>query len=183
MDIRAALKEQYHAGLAMLAECVENCPDDLWTETRLDRFGDRPIYRDCWRIAMHTLFFTHLYLGQNEDAFQPWPGRHPGEEGMWQKPWDLEPYEMPKDAQPYTREEVQQYIAWLRTIIDPTIDTLDLETADPGIPWYKNITKLSHELMNVRHIQGHVGQLSELLMQRGIDIKWVGRAAAPHEAR
>lgn len=175
MDIRAALKEQYHAGLAMLAECVEQCPDDLWTETRPDKYGDRPIFRDYWRIAMHTLFFTHLYLAQNEDAFQPWPDRRPGEEGMWHKPWDLEPYEMPEDTKPYSKQEVLQYIDWLHSIIDPTIDMLDLDTSDPGIPWYKNITKLSHELMNIRHIQGHVGQLSELLMQRGIDIKWIAR--------
>jgi hypothetical protein len=37
------------------------------------------------------------------------------------------------------------------------------------------MTKLSHQIMNVRHIQGHVGQLSELLMQRGIDTDWVSR--------
>jgi hypothetical protein len=38
------------------------------------------------------------------------------------------------------------------------------------------MSKLSHELMNLRHTQGHVGQLSELLMARGIDTGWVARS-------
>ena len=43
MELREALKEQYHAGLAMLAECVEKCPDALWLQ------GEPPRY--FWRIA------------------------------------------------------------------------------------------------------------------------------------
>jgi hypothetical protein len=27
--------------------------------------------------------------------------------------------------------------------------------------------------MNLRHLQGHVGQLSELLMAKGIDTDWI----------
>ncbi len=30
--------------------------------------------------------------------------------------------------------------------------------------------------MSLRHIQGHVGQLSELLMAHGIDTDWVSKA-------
>lgn len=176
VDIRAALKEQFHAGLAMLADCAEKCPDDLWSEARSDRDGERVIFRDFWRIAFHTVYFTHLYLGQNEDAFQPWPDRRPGEEGMWQKPWDLEPFELPGGTEPYSRQDTLNYIAWLRTIIDPTIDSLDLDSEQTGFPWYRNMTKLSHELMTLRHLQGHVGQLSELLMLRGIDTDWISRS-------
>ena len=73
MDLRRALKEQYHGGLAMLAECVEKCPEDMWTA------GAHP--RTFWRIAFHAAFFTQLYLGQNEAAFQPWPGT-PGTSAM-----------------------------------------------------------------------------------------------------
>lgn len=38
------------------------------------------------------------------------------------------------------------------------------------------MSKLSHELMNLRHTQGHVGQLSELLMARGIDTDWISKS-------
>lgn len=31
--------------------------------------------------------------------------------------------------------------------------------------------------VNLRHIQGHVGQLSELLMARAIDTNWIASSA------
>ena len=45
-ELRQALKEQYHAGLTMLAECVGNCPDEMWLK------GNYP--RAFWRIAFHS---------------------------------------------------------------------------------------------------------------------------------
>lgn len=181
MDVRAALKEQYHAALAMLANCIERCPDDFWTEPeRQDKWGDHPIYRANWRIAFHAAFFTHLYLGQSEDAFQPWPERPEGWfDGMWAKPWQLEPFELPRETVPATRPEMLAYIGYIDSIVDATVDGLDLASESTGIPWYKNMTKLSHQLLNLRHIQGHVGQLSELLLARGIDTDWISRVRPP----
>lgn len=181
MEIKDALKEQYHAALAMLVDCVEKCPNDLWTTpSRKDVDPDEPTrhcIRSFWRIAFHGVYFTHLYLGQNEDAFQPWPGRRQGYfDGMWQKPWDTEPFEFPEDAEPISKKELLDYIAYLDGILDDTIDNLNLESEESGIPWYKNFGKLSHELLTLRHLQGHVGQLSELLMARGIDTDWFSRA-------
>jgi hypothetical protein len=177
MDSRSALKEQFHAGLAMLADSVGKCPDDLWSApTPPIQDEERVIYRSYWRIAFHTAYFTHLYLGQNEDTFQPWPERRKHQhEGMWQKPWDLEPYEMAGDTEPYTKKEILEYITYVDGLIDPTIDTLDLDSEASGFSWYPKVSKLSHELMNLRHLQGHIGQLSELLMMRGIDTEWVSR--------
>lgn len=177
MELRAALKEQYHAGLAMLAECVEKCPDDLWAAPApVERDGDRLCIRSFWRIVFHDAFFTHLYLGQNEDSFQPWPDRRKdGDESLWHKAWDLEPYELPEDTEVYSRQEMLGYIAYVDSLIHPTVEALDLDSPETGFPWYKNMSKLSHQLMNLRHIQGHVGQLSELLMQRGIDTGWISR--------
>lgn len=177
MEIRAALKEQYHAGFAMLANCVDRCPDDLWG---LPNPSGERCDRAVWRIAFHDVFFTHLYMGQNEAAFQPPPpesavGRRPELEAMWREPWGLEPYELPADAVPVTREELMAYLRFVDGLVDSVVDGLDLDTAESGFHWYKSITKLSHQLMNLRHMQGHVGQISELLMQRGIDTNWISR--------
>lgn len=175
MDPISALKEQYHAGLAMLADAVRKCPEDLWTtpNPKVDD-GDRIIYRAYWRIAFHAAYFTHLYLGQDEDAFQPWPDRRPGYyEGMWQKPWDIEPYEFSEDAIPAGKKEILAYINFIDSIIDPTLDTLDLDAPDSGFHWYPNVPKLTHELMNIRHLQGHIGQLSEHLLAIGLDVDWI----------
>lgn len=167
MILRQALKEQYHAGIAMLAECVQKCPDDLWTA------GTHP--RAFWRIALHAAYYTHLYLGQNEDAFQPWPDRPEGYPELWHKP-SVEPYELPADFAPYTQQQILDYTAYIDSLIDPTVETLDLDALETGIPWYPNMSKLSHQLLNMRHLQGHVGQLSELLMAREIDTDWVSKA-------
>jgi hypothetical protein len=170
MELRQALKEQYHAGLAMLAECVEKCPEEMWLE------GAHP--RTFWRITFHTAFFTHLYLGQNEAAFQPWPGRKQGIHfRLWSQPGEEEPYELPEGTEVYQRDEILAYLRYVDNLIDPTVDQLDLDTDDTGFSWYPNMSKLSHQLMNLRHIQGHVGQLSELLMAKGIDTDWVGKSA------
>ena|SRR5579885_3535052 len=177
MDIRTAMKEQYHAGLAMLAQCVEKCPDDLWEHTLSIETDERGLcIRSFWRIALHAAYFTHLYMGQGEDAFQPWPGRRKDEhEAMWKAPWDIEAFEMPENTTPYSKQEISDYISYIDSIVNDTVDGLDLDTANSGFFWYKTTEKLSHELMNLRHVQGHVGQLSELLMARGIDIRWVGK--------
>lgn len=169
MDLRQVLEEQYHAGLAMLAQCVEKCPESLWLE------GEHP--RTFWRIAFHAAFYTHLYLGQNEEAFQPWPGRREGiHHGLWHPPFEVEPYELPEDAEIYRSNETLDYIRFIDALVDPTVDRLDLDSDATGFSWYKNMTKLSHQLMSLRHLQGHVGQLSELLMARGIDTDWVARS-------
>ena len=170
MEFRDAMKEQYHAGLAMLAECVEKCPESMWLE------GEHP--RAFWRIAFHAAFFTHLYLGQNDETFQPWPDRREGiHHRLWHDPAQIEPYELPEDAECYGRNEILAYIRFVDGLVDPTVDQLDLDSGETGFSWYPNMSKLSHDLMNLRHIQGHVGQLSELLMARGIDTDWVGKSA------
>ena len=166
MTLRPALKEQYHAALAMLAQCVERCPEATWVE------GEFP--RAFWRVAFHAAFYTHLYLGQDEEAFRPWPGRRPGiHHGLWDRPEDVEPYELPTEAEVYGRGEILAYIRFVDGLVDPTVDGLDLDAEETGFSWYPNMGKLSHVLMNLRHVQGHVGQLSERLMARGIDTDWI----------
>jgi hypothetical protein len=169
MELREALKEQYHAGLAMLAECVEKCTEGTWLE------GEQP--RTFGSIAFHAAFFTHLYLGQNEEAFEPWPGRREGiHPGLWHQPWAVEPYELPEGAESYRKNEILDYLRFVDGLVDPTVDQLNLDADETGFSWYPNMSKLSHELMNLRHLQGHAGQLSELLMARGIDTDWVGKS-------
>lgn len=167
MNTKRCLKEQYHAGLAMLADCVQKCPSSLWL------VGEHP--RTFWRIAFHAAFFTQLYLGQEEASFQPWPARtekiHPG---LWTDPADVEPFELEQEAESYDISEMLAYIRYVDGLVDTLIDELNLDATETGFIWYQNMDKLSHVLLNLRHLQGHVGQLSEILMTHGIDIAWVG---------
>ncbi len=174
MEIKKALIEQYQASLKMLSQCIERCPDDLWL------LGDHP--RQFWRIAWHAVFFAHNYMVQTFDDFTAsavnWPDGFAAALGVseTQPTVEIEPYELPVGTMPISREDLVAYIAYLRSNVDVTIRSLDLERDETGFPWYKNMSKLSHEIMGLRHIQGHVGQLSELLMARGIDIDWVAKS-------
>jgi hypothetical protein len=179
MDIKAALKEQYHATLAMLADCLEKCPEDFWNNPNpAHDEGDRVIYRPFWRIAFHGLFFTQLYMGQTVDDFKPWPNSPLRFNSMWGPDWEVEPFEFPEDIEPLSKPDMLDYLAYVDSLVDPIVDGLDLSAAESGVPWYKNFPKLNHELLTLRHLQGHVGQLSELLMARGIDSRWVSRIAS-----
>jgi hypothetical protein len=154
----------------MLMECVEVCPEDLWTAGEISR--------EYWRISMHAAFFTQFFLAQDWGSYSPWPGRPVGlHEEMWLDPASTEPYELAIDTPPFSREVVLDYIEFVAEQVDPTIDGLDLNSPESGFPWYSNMSKLSHELMNLRHLQGHVGQLSELLLSRGIETTWVGKGS------
>lgn len=156
----------------MLADCVERCPPSLWLT------GEHP--RTVWRIAFHAAFFTQLYLGQEEASFQPWPARtekiHPG---LWTDPAELEPFELAKDAVAYSISEMLAYIQYVDHLVDMLVDELNLDAQETGFSWYQNMDKLSHVLLNLRHLQGHVGQLSEILMRQGIDTAWVSAASGP----
>jgi hypothetical protein len=159
LKLRASLRGQYHAGIAMLRQSVERCPESVWTA------GGHP--RSYWRIAFHATFYTHLYLMQNEASFRRWEKDREHCAALWGSPPILEPY---------TRLEIIEYIDLVDALVDTTVDELDLETEDTGFHWYPSINKLDHQLMNLRHLQGHVGQLSELLMEHGVDVDWVAIA-------
>jgi hypothetical protein len=156
--LKKAIEGQYLAGLTMLRQCVERCPVEVWLA------GTE--HRPFWRIAYHAVFYAHLYLGQGLASFESWE-KHRNCKNLWP--------EEDSDPEPYTQAEILEYIDLVEAKLGETIAGLDLETEDPGFDWYKGMAKLDHELMSFRHLQGHVGQLSELLMAHGIDTDWMGR--------
>ena len=158
MDIRSALKSQYHAALTMLRDAVEQCPPDVWTA------GEHP--RNFWRIAVHAVFYGHLYLMQTEADFQPWAKFRKTSEDLYGECQEMEPY---------TQGEVIEYLDMVNGMIDEHIDRMDLGTADCGFSWY-SMPKLDHQILNIRHIQEHAGQLRERLFMGHADPRWVGKA-------
>lgn len=142
----------------MLRECVEVCPEDVWVA------GEHP--RNFWRIAYHAIFFAHLYAMQGEEDFVSWSKHREDADCLW---------ENPPVVDPYTQKEILQYIDEVDGQIEGWIDALDLISLDSGFSWYPNFAKLDHVMLSIRHLQGHIGQLSELLMAHGIDTKWVSK--------
>lgn len=159
MDIKRALKGQYRAGLKMLRQCIADASEDLWAS------GGHP--RTYWRIAYHAVFYTHLYLMPTKEDFQPWDKHRDGATDLWEDPPVIEPY---------SQVELLEYLDWLDANVSDFVDRLDLESPESGFEWYPNIEKLDHQILNIRHLAGHMGQLSELAMRGGIEeIDWSTR--------
>jgi len=174
--LRVALKSQYHAALAMLRDAVERFPQDRWTD---DGSVNAP-----WQLAYHALFFTHLYLQPTHGDFQPWQGHQTGvqhEDGI-AGPDDPDS-DLPLIPNPYTREQVLEYLAFCDQMVDGCVDALDLLSPQSGFHWYP-IPKLEHQLVNLRHVAHHAAQLADRLRnQAGIGTPWVAaRPSAPGSA-
>jgi hypothetical protein len=149
---RSVLKSQYHAALAMLREAVERCPAAEWSNTdHKNAF---------WQVAYHTLFFTHLYLQRDEAAFQRWAQHRGPDDGI--------------DGAPYTQAQVLEYWSFCDRLVDDAVDALDLDSAECGFSWYR-MSKLEHQLVNLRHLQHHGAQLADRLRSAAdIGIGWIG---------
>jgi len=165
--LRAILKSQYHAALAMLRDGIERCPDDLWTS---------PAHRNApWQVAYHTLFFTHLYAQVDEAAFRPWEGhvrdvQHA--DGIAGPPDPTS--KLPLLPDPYTRDQVLAYWRFCDEMIDDAVDAMDLTAEESGFHWYK-VSKLEHQLINIRHLQHGAAQVADRV-RGAVDegVRWVG---------
>lgn len=162
--VKIILKSQYSAAFAMLRQVVECCPTNLWLS---DAYTNQ-----YWHIAYHAVFYTHLYAQVDEKAFQPWEKQRDNYQFMGSLPW--EPYDKPDVGEPYSREDILEYLDFCESHIAGWVDKLDLNASECGFWWYK-MSKLEHQFNNLRHIQHHAGQLADRLrnvLDLGSD--WVG---------
>ncbi len=162
MDIRDIIRSQYLAALEMLEKAVVACPDQMWNAPEdKNRF---------WHVAYHTAFFTHLYLQENAGrGFVPW-AKHRREVVALNS--DVATIE------PYGKEDVLEYLAFCRRVVDEKVPALDLD-AESGFAWLP-FGKLELQIYNIRHTQQHTGELMERLGARAsIDVPWVGTGAKP----
>lgn len=161
--ILPVLKSQYHASLAMLLEAIESCPAGLWTS---------PAYTNpYWQVAYHTLFYTDMYLQRDEAAFTPWEHHRPEHHRFG-------PHADTAGALiPYTAAQMADYCRRCDAMVDSALDRLDLTALASGFSWYQ-MPKLEHQLVNLRHLHHHTGQLADRLRQvAGRGIRWVGGSA------
>lgn len=174
--LRPMLKSQYHAGLAMLKDAIERCPDRLWAG------GD---YRNpFWRVAYHALFYAHYYLQPDAESFRPWEFHQTGIQFLddRQPPPEFahlgeHPHRPPKTGKPYTKSEVLAYWNICDRAIDSAIDGMDLSRSECGFFWYK-VSKVEHQLISIRHLQHHTGQLTDRVrLAADVGVGWVGSKA------
>jgi hypothetical protein len=166
-ELGRVLKSQYRAALAMFRAAVEACPDDVWFDTQ-----PRNAF---WQVAYHTIFLAHVYLQPRAESFTPWERHQAGvqhEDGI-EGEVDRES-RLPLLPKPYTKEDVVDYCSFCERTLDAAVDALDLRSPESGFSWYK-VSKLEHQLVNIRHIQHHTAQLSDRLRAAtGRGVRWVG---------
>jgi hypothetical protein len=171
--LRSALKSQYHAALAMLRQAITRCPDKLWSS--------RDHANPFWRIAYHTLYATHLYLGPGETGFRPWEHHETGIQDLDDVPAPPElldalepPRRPPQTGEPYTKAQVIEYWGICDAMVDGAIDALDLLDDHCGFSWHTDCPRAVHQIMSIRHIQHHTAQLSDRLRAVvDIGVEWV----------
>lgn len=152
------LKRQHYASLAMLRQAVETCPDDVWLS------GEHP--RNYWRIAYHAAGYAHLYLYEDMKSWRP-----------WEKARNECTY-LDGEVEvmiPYTKSEMLDFIDLIVSEVGERIDAIDIEALNCGFTWYPNVTRLELYILSLRHLHGHIGQLSELLIAQGLDVEWIGQ--------
>lgn len=152
IDYQQIIRSQYLATLEMLKQAVEKCPDAL---------RDDPADKNrFWHVAYHALFCTPLYLQPTEQDFRSW--------ATHRKPPDLS-----KPADPYSREEVLEYLAFCQRQVIEQVPQLNLD-AESGFDWLP-FDKAELQIHNIRHLQQHAGEWTERLGSRaGLDVAWVG---------
>ena len=162
-DIRSIIASQYAAALDMLGDAVSKCPEDLWAdESYENRF---------WHVAYHVLYYTHLYLAENEEAFESWEHHRKGHEFFGPVSWL--PGFTPEIGDSYTKEQILAYMDLCREEVARQIPSTDLE-AESGFFWLP-FSKLELQFYNIRHLQHHTAQLADRLRNRAsIGVDWVG---------
>lgn len=164
MNAKPALKSQYRAGMKVLKDIVEQCPDSAWNDPGHG-------LRSIWRVVFHTLFFTDYYLQKDPSCVPKWAKHRDEAQYLGPVFWDNN--RAPKPCDPCTKADMMGYWADLDQRIDALVDAIDLESSESGFPWYK-MSKFEHQLVNLRHLQHHAAALSVRLRQSDdIAIKWV----------
>ena len=166
---REIIWQQFGAAIDDLDNALRACPDDLWN----GRLWDDPAHEkfflpEYWYIVYHTLFWIDLYLTGSEEGFVPPPPFllvEQNENG-------------PLPETPYTKAELQAYLAHCRQKCQITIAEMSDEDAQRrcAFPWGE-VSFVELLLYTLRHVSGHAAQLNMALGQNsGSAPGWVLRA-------
>lgn len=159
--IRAGITRQTLAALAMYRQVIERCPVDVWASGKFPRTYSRIVY--------HAGYYAHLYLYPDVASYAPWRGHIAGAGQLEGRP---------KKIQAYTVEEMLEFADLIIAEAPSRIALLDIEAPVCGFTWYPGLPVFDHQILSLRHLHGHIGQLSEILLAAGVETDWMGQLAA-----
>jgi hypothetical protein len=160
---REIIWQQFGAAIDDLENSLRACPDDLW-RARLwdDPANEKFFLPEYWYIIYHTLFWIDLYLTGSSEGFAP--------------PAPFIRGRLPE--KPYTKEQLQTYLAHCRHKCQSTLEGLTEESANQlcTFKWIE-ASFAEMQLYCMRHVQEHAAQLSFMLTQHGVSgFDWVTQA-------
>ncbi len=165
--LRSVLKSQYHATIAMLTDAIEKYPEEHWLTQ------EQP--NAAWQLAYHTLYFVEYYSRPTWENFKPWltHGAPTQNDDGIAGPADPNSA-LPLIPEPFSKTEVLSYAKYCDKMIDETINSMDVLSAESGFYWYK-VSKFEHQIINLRHAQHGLAQLADRLRAiANVGVKWVG---------
>jgi hypothetical protein len=133
---------QFEAALAMLRQCIDRCPEQLW-EGKIAELTVR-------QVAYHTLFFVDFYLTADEAAFELRDLHRIGGD-------EREPINSPGLSRVETLAYFPICLEKLRTTL--AAETEETLRGPSGFSWLP-FSRAEIHLYNLRHVQHHAGQLS-----------------------
>jgi uncharacterized damage-inducible protein DinB len=160
--LKTILAAQFEAALAMLNQCLRQCPAEHW-EGKIANFTFR-------QVAYHTLFFADYYLSPSEAEFVLRDIHLRGGDER-----------EPVLCKGLDQDEALAYLALCR---QKALDALARETREslegPSGFARRDFSRGELHLYSLRHVQHHTGQLSAYL--RRIDpalvdaegLRWIG---------
>lgn len=158
---------QYEAALSMLKACIDGCPETVWNAPVANRRFSQ--------IVFHTMYFTDLYLGFDDEAsFRRQPFHRHLALLFADLPPKREPFEDP-EPRFYDRAVLLTYLDFCRRKV---AEVMAAETEDtlrgPEIFGY-DLSRAELHIYNIRHINHHSAQLSlRLRLDTGKGVEWVG---------
>lgn len=163
------LWSQFGASIDMLDRAIGDCPDELWHANLWGEHTDRPELSAFWYVAYHTLFWLDLYLTGSVEAGLAEGFAPPAPFTLS----ELDPAGVLPER-PYTKTELQTYLAYCRRKCHATLEVLTDETANqPCVFGWGTLSFAELLLDNMRHVQEHGAQLRMFLgQQRGSEAGW-----------
>lgn len=160
-SLKTLVWRQYGAAIDMLDEAISACPEQLWT-AEVWEDEDGPAYGQFWFVAYHTLSWLDLYLTGDYEGFAP--------------PAPFVRGKLPD--QPYTKEDVRNYLLHCRRKCQTVIEGLTDEQANQihAFP-FMEMGFLELQLYTMRHVQEHTAQLNLVLGKHGVTgPDWIAQA-------
>jgi hypothetical protein len=164
---RTLLLNQYEAALSMLKAAVTQCPEGAWgAPVASHRFS---------QVVFHTLYFTDLYLGREDEvAFRAQPFHRELASLFAHLPAKVEPFDDPAPRS-YDRAPLLAYLEFCRRKAAATLAAETEETLRAPEIFGGEFSRAELHVYNIRHIHHHAAQLSlRLRLDTGRGVAWVG---------